>query len=302
MKPFIVMKVRTKRVLRFAAVIGAAAVAAVLLYAVLFGPLFAFSPVKFGFNELSLARCSVFYPLGTTPDPAYAKLDDLIGEVEKFHRLSFSRRVRVMVCASDSQYGRFSRAGGSASTMPTGTVICVRPSIAATTYPPSLDHRDGRLKLLPPSNPANRDLQSFLKHELSHAILYQNTTLWKAAKIKRWVEEGLAIYSGNSAHYYGGKDLQTLAIGDKFWFDLLDEDAEPVGIPADIKHYFSYGLYGSFVAFLIETYGDEKVLTFIHDYIHAPADEEKLFLTTFGISLPDAVERYRQDLSKPGAA
>jgi hypothetical protein len=296
------MKTRTKRALKFAAVMCPGAVAAVLLYALLFGPLFAFSPLKFGFDELRLARCSVFYPRGSTPDAAYAKLDELVGEVEKFHRLSFNRRVRVMVCASDSQYRRFSRAGGSDSTIQTGTVIYIRPSIAMTTYPPRIDHQDGKLKLLPPSNSEKRDLPSFLKHELSHAILYQNTTLWKATKIERWVEEGLAIYFGNSAHYYGGKELQSLAIDDKFWFNLTDEDAAPVGIPEDITHYFSYGLYGDFVGFLIKTYGDDKVLTFIRDYIHAPADEEKLFLTTFGTSLPDAVERYRQDLAKPAAA
>ncbi len=294
------MKSRTRRVLKWAAALGVAAVAAVFVYALLFGPLVAFGPFKFGFEELGLARCSIYYPRGATADPAYSKIDDLMAEVERFHGLNFNRRVRVMVCATDSQYRRLSRAGGSASTAPTGTVIYIRPSISETTYPPRVEHQDGKLTLLPPATPGKRDLPSFLKHELSHAVLYQNTALWKAMHVKRWIEEGLAIYFGNSHHYYGGEELRSLAISDGFWFDLTNEDAEPTGIPNDIKHFFSYGLYCNFVHFLMDSYGRDAVLGYVRDYIQAPGKEETLFRARFGVSLPEAVERFHESLRSAG--
>jgi hypothetical protein len=277
--------------------LAVAVVAGVLFYGLAFGPLFAFSPVKFGFDELRLARCSIFYPRGTTPDRAYSKLDDLMAEAERFHGLSFKKRVRVIVCATNPQYRRFSLASGNACTSPTGAVIYVRPSIADATYPPRVGHENGKLILLPPANTAKRDLASFLKHELSHAILYQNTTLWKAMKINRWLEEGLAIYFGNAHHYYARQELRSLAIDDAFWFNLVDEEAEPTGIPDTIRHFFSYGVYGDFARFLIETYGRDAFLGYVREYIQGPGNEEALFLTRFGISLNDAVARFREHLA-----
>ncbi|HUW62032.1 MAG TPA: hypothetical protein VMZ06_13610 [Candidatus Bathyarchaeia archaeon] len=291
------MNKRAKTVLKIAAPIAVAGVAAVLLYALLFGPLFAFSPLKFGFNELHLGRCKVSYPSGATPDPAYSQLDDLMAETEKFHRLSFKKNVLVIVCASNSQYRRFSLASGNACTVQTGTVIYIRPSISEAAYPPRIAHQGGVLKLLPPANPAKRDLASFLKHELSHAVLYQNTTLWKAMKIKRWPEEGLAVYFGNTHHYYAGEDLRSLAIDDGFWFNLTNEDAEPVGIPDGIKHFFSYGAYCGFITYLVDTYGRHHVLNFVKDYIRSPQNEEALFKKQFGISLNDALEEFRKRLT-----
>ena len=290
------MNKRAKTVLKIAAPIAVAGVAAVLLYALLFGPLFAFSPLKSGFNELRLGRCKVSYPSGATPDPAYSQLDNLMAQTEAFHRLTFKKNVRVIVCASNSQYRRFSLASGNACTIQTGTVIYIRPSISEASYPPHIAYENGALKLLPPANPAKRDLAGFLKHELSHAILYQNTTPWKAMKIKRWLEEGLAVYFGNSNHYYAGEELRSLAIDDAFWFNLTDEDAGSKEIPGEIRYFFTYGAYGEFVKYLVETHGREPVLDFVHDYIRDPQNEEALFKSQFGIGLNDALEEFRKRL------
>ena len=290
------MNKRAKTVLKIAAPIAVAGVAAVLLYALLFGPLFAFSPLKSGFNELRLGRCKVSYPRGATPDPAYSQLDNLMAQTEAFHRLTFKKNVRVIVCASNSQYRRFSLASGNAGTIQTGTVIYIRPSIAEAGYPPRITHDGGTLNLLPPARAETRDLASFLKHELSHAILYQNTTLWKAMKINTWLEEGLAVYFGNSHHYYTGNELRSLAVDDGFWFSLTDEDGEPLGIPDTIKHFFSYGAYCGFITYLVDTYGRENVLNFVQDCIRDPQNEEALFKSQFGIGLNEALDGFRKRL------
>jgi hypothetical protein len=63
------------------------------IYAFLYGPLFPWSPIKPGYNHLSLARADVYYPQATTPDPAYEFLDrarkeDLVPVIDPAARTS----------------------------------------------------------------------------------------------------------------------------------------------------------------------------------------------------------------------
>ena len=158
-------------------------------------------------------------------------------------------------------------AGGHACTIQTGTVIYIRPSIRETTYPPQINVEGRNMTLGPPAVDTHRDITGFLKHELSHAILYQNTSVLKALRVKRWVEEGVAVYFGNPHHYYHGSEFRTLAIDQGGFFNLLDDHSEPKSIPKEIKYYFMYGAFHEFMNYLIQTYGLDTVLTYIHEYI-----------------------------------
>jgi len=270
--------------------------ASLFFYGLFFGPLFAYSPIKQGFDELALDRCTIIYPKGTELPPEYKTVDDLMAETEQFHRLQFKKRVQIIVCASNGQHKRFSLGGGHACTAQTGTVIYFRPSIGETTYPPGLSIEGGNIKLLSPSVDGYRKLTDFLKHELSHAILYQNTSLLKALRIKTWLEEGLAVYFGNSDHYYRGEDLKTLAIDQNFFFDLFDDEIEPENIPFEIKHTFRYGFFQGFIVYLIDAYGFDTVIGFVHKYIQAPKEEAVLFKESFGITQQEALDIFRQRL------
>ena len=262
-------------------------VVAGIVYGFLFGPLFPYSPIKPGFSTLKLDRCDIVYPDNTRIAPEYATLEQLIQEAEQFHHLRFKERVQVILCATNAQHKRFSMSGGHACTTQTGTVVYIRPSIETTAYPPRQPAGGNYLSTIRPSEETRRDLTGFLKHELSHALLYQNTSLRKAFKLKRWIEEGVAVYFGNPDHYYQGAELRYLAIDQGYFFNLLNDDSEPTGIPGGIKHYFTYGMFREFMDYLIQTYGLESVLAYIHEYIEAPAEEEDLFESHFGASLMD---------------
>jgi hypothetical protein len=267
-----------------------------LLYGFLWGPLIAYSPVKPGFTEVVSERYTLIYPKGMTLPSEYAALDDLLSEVERLHRLTFIKQLRFVICTTQGQYNRFALAHGRACAIQTGTVIYLGPEIQQATYPPQVSLHDQQLLLTPNPTKTPRDLTSFVKHELSHALIYQNTSLIKAFKIDRWFEEGLAVYFGNAHHYYQDEAFKTLAIAQGFFFDLLNNDAEPEGIPNDIKYFFMYGAYAEFMGYLIETYGLDKVLDFCHVYINTPDQQEELFSTFFAVSPHEALEQFWQSL------
>jgi hypothetical protein len=118
----------------------------------------------------------------------------------------------------------------------------------------------------------------------------------KALKIKRWLEEGLAIYFGNSHHYYRGTEFRILAIDQGYFFNLFDENAEPEGIPQEIKYFFMYGAFNEFTKYLIETYGLDRMLSYTYEYLKAPEHEEQLFKSTFGMSPQEALRKFHQSL------
>ena len=265
------------------------------VYGFFFGPLFPWCPIKPGFAKLRLNRCTILYPKGTQPAPEYATLDALMEEMEQFHNLRFKKKIQVIVCASNEQCKRFSGQNGHACAVQTGTVLYIRPSIQYTTFPPTLGP-DG--EIIPEAEAGKqppRDLTGFLKHELSHALLYQNTSLFKAFCISRWVDEGLAVCSGNPDHYYRDREFRVLAFDRGFFFNLLEEDSEPHVVPREIKYFFTYGAYGMFMGWLIQVHGRDQVLDFIHEYIRAPGRKELLFQQHFGCTPPEMLERFRQE-------
>ena len=203
---------------------------ALLVYGFFFGPLFPWCPIKPGFAKLRLNRCTILYPKGTQLAPEYATLDTLMEEMEQFHKLRFKKKIQVIVCASNEQCKRFSRQNGHACAVQTGTVLYVRPSIQYTSYPPLLGP-DG--EIIPEDEAGKqppRELTGFLKHELSHALLYQNTSLFKAFRIPLGGRRVGGLFR-KPDHYYHDQEFRVLAFDRGFFFNLLDEDSEPHVVP-----------------------------------------------------------------------
>ena len=246
----------------------------VLVYGFLFGPLFPYSPVKFGFSKLELKRGTVFYPKETRLSDDYFRLDSLISETETFHKLRFKKNVKVIVCATRGQYKRFSTQSAHACAMLTGTIIYINPGIKNT----------------------GRDLTGFLKHELSHAILYQNTSIFKALRFKSWLREGLAVYYGNPHHYYNVGKFLELSVDKGYFFDALDEKAKIDNIPESIRYFYVYGEYRSFVEYIVNAYGLEAFWNFTHAYIKNPKSEKQLFKDVFGTNLVDTFNSFRKTI------
>ena len=248
--------------------------AAALIYTFLRGILFPWSPVKVGFKKINYNRSVIFYPENMPIDSDYRSVDSLMDETEKFHRLKFKKKVKVIICATKAQYHRFSTQRSPLCTMFTGTVIYINPTVKKT----------------------NRDLKSFLKHELSHAVIYQNTTILKASKMKRWISEGLAVFYGNSHHYFQGKDFLKLAVDKGYFFEFIKKRGNLSHIPKDIRYLFEYAEYQYFIQYLVENYGSDLFFKFIHQYLLEPELEKKLFKKIYQLELLDVFQKFKVEV------
>lgn len=246
----------------------------ILLYSFIFGLLFPWSPIKFGFQKDSYNNSSVFYPKNMSLSKDYEFIDRLMSETEKFHNLKFKKKVNVVICATKSQYKRFSTQRTPICTMYTGSTIYVNPTITDT----------------------KRDIKSFLKHELSHAITYQNSTILKTSKMKRWITEGLAVFYGNSHHYYQGKEFLTLAVDKGYFFEFIKNRANIGNIPKNIRYSFEYAEYGYFIEYLAVKYGSDLLIKFIHQYLFEPDLEEKLFKQIYHLELLDVFQKFEGEV------
>jgi hypothetical protein len=266
--------VKVKRALKL---IGALLLAAVLL-AFPYGPAFPWSPVHPGYETMHFDRADILYPSGTTPDTAYQDLDNLIAEAERFHQLKAPHRLTVIACRDWNDFRRFmpniGGTGVAAVTLETGTVIYVTPKVREK----------------------NLDTREFLLHELSHAVIHQNTPILNRPRMNKhgWFFEGIAVACGKQKAY----DTPEQFLAKSKHIDLtkvIGPTLDELPQPPDMR--FNYVAWRSFLAFLIETQSRDKFQQLLTSFIADPDAIKDSFARIYGERLPDAVRRFQTSVS-----
>src|SRR5262245_15288464 len=150
-----------------------------------FGPLLPWSPVKPGYHTISYASADVYFGEDNNQPGDYGDVDKMTRDAEAFHRMKYLRRVKVIACKSLGDCERalpwLNVKGLGGVTLATGDVIYITP----------------RLK------ERNFGVAEFLRHELSHALLSQHTTIRKSLKMteQAWFSEGLAVSFADQRAY-----------------------------------------------------------------------------------------------------
>jgi hypothetical protein len=140
------------------------------------GPLFAWSPVHPGYREFRSARADVLYPDSVVLDPAYRDVEQYLTTAQNFHELRFRKKIKVIVCRN---WNDCLRLGAP-------LFIGQRP-LAVTDV-------TGTITFITPKGNGWTDIGALLRHEFSHAVLSQNSSLlrvWRMLK-EPWVSEGIA--------------------------------------------------------------------------------------------------------------
>lgn len=239
-----------------------------LIIYLFWGPLFPWSPIKPGYEHFTSSKISLSIKERTEEDSVVLRMDQVIKDEEAFHGLKFKSRVRIIVTGKNSNIRRFT------------------PWIPGKGYSISLSALN-LVYIGPTSRKSTFGIEPYIKHELSHMLIGQNTDgLDKKMEMLRqsWLVEGLAIYFGGP-RFYSKDEVRAMFRMHGMEFSSLHE-ANIKEVPMEVQRlYYSY--YGYFTEFLIRSYGLDKLQQYLKAYIEDPFAYEKLFLDVYGSNKKD---------------
>lgn len=257
-------------------VVSAAGLLFLLLMAFPFGPLLPWSPIKPGYNSVSYAHADVFFNKNEPEPGDYQQVDQMMAEAEAFHGLKFHSRVKVVACKN---WGDCARAWPWMNVKPLGGVTL---------------GTGNAIYLTPKLKEKNFSVAEFLRHELSHAVISQNTTIRNSMKMtdQAWFSEGIAVWFGKQTSYLSQSEfLEKARTTD---LTKVIDPAKMDRSSPDWSGRFAYPAQRYFLEYLKQTQGAERFQTFLTRYIHDPDAYQTLFNDTFQQSLTDAIRQFEQ--------
>lgn len=274
------------------ALLGAAA-CAVLVYLLVWGRFSPYGPVVYGFERHDLPdvvvyverddgpeiahSCSGSSPAGAS-GPDLTAVDALVAEVEQAHSLRFKSRPRLLFFTDVDSYGRRTTTRARACTYYNGTIV-VSPWVQR-------EDTEGVLSL-----------EVYLRHELSHALLYQHMGILAALRYPKWLLEGIATWSagqmGTFAYPSAAETYALIAAGD--WmppdaYRTAGEDQVPLHV--DDRMTFMYCEFACIVDDLVARYGRETFFA----YVTALMDDDDhgaVFRAAFGVAFDAYLDDFR---------
>ena len=236
-----------------------------------YGPLLPWSPIHPGYSELRLERARILYPSDRMLPDAYRHVDEWIGEGEAFHALPAPHRITIVLCRDWSNFHRFvpwQRGVPAGLTLATGDAIYITPKVDEK----QLDHGE------------------FVRHELSHAILAQNTSVlrtYEASREDPWFQEGLAVWFQRQRAFVTQAEFFDRAPTIGVAKSLRDGYGGP-----DLR--FEYVAWRNFHDYLDQTYGRERFVAFVHAANEDPARKYAIFQSTFKVDWQVAARQFEQ--------
>jgi len=240
-----------------------------------FGPLLPWSPVKPGYHTMSYASADVYFGAADQPGD-YLGVDRMMRDAEAFHRMKYQRRVKVIACKSWGDCERslpwmsVKALGGVA--LATGDVIYITPKLKEKNF----------------------SVAEFLRHELSHALISQHTTIRKSLKMteQAWFSEGLAVSFGEQKAYLSQAEfLERAPKTDLAKF--IDPEAMDRSAPGwDAR--FAYPAQRYFLEYLKRRFGADRFHDFTVKYINNPDDYRNLFNEVFQLPFAEAIKQFAE--------
>jgi len=252
-----------------------------LTYHILFGRLFAFSPIIIGFENHKTENATVYYHKGES-ELNYKTLDSLIVNVEQFHKLNFNKKVKIFVCKTNREFRQY-----------TGSSARFITFFDKTIFMSGKANNERKMYRI--------HLNTYLKHELSHSLVYQNMSFSKLIRYPQWFLEGLAVYSSNQFGVDGyltkketyKKINEGYFAKPKDWGTAFSSKGKSVKeCKVKNKYGFIYSEFGCIINDMISIYGKEKFNTFLKQSLQSN-NFYILFEKTFNISFSEYLNRFK---------
>jgi hypothetical protein len=283
------------RRLAFGGALLAAALCAVLVYLLVWGRYSPYGPVVVGFERHDLPDIVVYVERDDGDDTAHAAgggssavspsmsglvaIDALIAEVEKAHGLTFKSRPRLLLFRDAGTYARRTTTRARACTYYNGTIV-VSPWVQQ-------EDDEGVLSL-----------EVYLRHELSHALLYQHMGVLAALRYPKWLLEGIATWSagqmGTFAYPSAAETRALIAGGDWMPPDVYRTSGEDdVPLAVDDRMTFMYCEFACIVDDLAARYGRETFFAYVTALMD-DRDHDAVFRQAFGIGFDEYLDTFLQ--------
>lgn len=236
------------------------------------GPLFPWNPIKIGYQKINSSKATIYITDMTEKDSVVFHINEIILEEEKFHNLKYLDDFRIIILNRESNMKRY---------LPwlKGSGYSVSLGIANVIY------------IGPTARKSSTGIERYLKHELSHLLIDQNTTFEKGKQIhdQGWLAEGIAEYiSGHS--FYSKNEFIELCRRNNFQFTSLNEQ-NPLNMSLqEVK--FKYTYYRFFIEFLVSNYGVDKLQNFLRKYINQPLDYKNIFIDVYSNNLDEILKLF----------
>ncbi len=274
------------------ALLGAAA-CAVLVYLLVWGRYSPYGPVVFGFERHDLPDIVVYVERDDGPGIAHAgsdgssagaasrpdlvAIDALVAEVEEAHGLRFRSRPRLLLFRDAGTYARRTTTRARACTYYNGTIV-VSPWV-------QLEDAEGVLSL-----------DVYLRHELSHALLYQHMGMRAALRYPKWLLEGVATWSagqmGTFAYPSAQETYALIAAGAWMPPSLYRTSGEDdVPLEVDDRMTFMYCEFACIVDDLVARYGRDTFFAYVAALMDE-SDHDAVFRRAFGTGFDDYLDGF----------
>jgi predicted SprT family Zn-dependent metalloprotease len=243
----------------------------VLLYLFLFGGLFPFSPVAFGFQKYEQNNTIVYIQNGSIFKD-YQVIDSYPQIVEVSHHLKFSKKPKIFIFSDENSYLKRAR---------TNARFIAYPDRSLMASPWAIDEaQEGAISL-----------EIYLKHELSHILLYQNMGLIADFRYPKWLMEGIAMYTaeqmGTSLYPSKRQVYELIREGNYFppqYYKTSEEEDSQLNLENKIA--FLYSEFACIVDYLIERYGEEKFHHYMTE-LFTNTNHDAVFKKVFNLSFSE---------------
>ncbi len=254
-----------------------------IAYHCIHGRLLPFMPGIIGFEHKDFSRARVYYHKGADLS-TLDQIDQWVEDVERSHGMKFPKRLDVLLCSSDNEYTRFSGTRARSCSMPIHGRICL-------SHRAQEDAKAGTIHL-----------DVYMRHEMSHSILYQNMRWLMPLESPNWLMEGLAVFHAGQRGVdgYFTRDQVREKMREGYFLNPLDYVSRLWGtspafkeFPLPNKWWFIYSEMACFIEDLIQSRGEDKFQLFLAGVLQGQ-EAAKAFQSVYCQDIDSQVEEYRK--------
>lgn len=248
-----------------------------IIYSFLFGKLFPYSPVIIGFSANETSNAVIYIQKGAKFTD-FDEIDPQFPLVEKFFEMAFSNKPRIFIFKDAESYCQRSITKARFCSFYNGDIVIA---------PWALEEAEsGKLSL-----------DIYLRHELSHSLIHQQSGIIKAFKFPKWLHEGSAMYAANQmgTTFYPSKEktYQYIRQGNFLPPQLYKTNQEEqIKLNVEYRIGFIFSEFACIVDYLIAQYGREKFLLYIKTLINN-TNHDKAFKNIYGLEFNKCIEAFR---------